>query len=84
MHPVLRLYEDVLSSAENVVPIAAAAAAHLRGAWLGCIGKDALDEGKAWQGEAPVTVKPGPTGSPAGAGSWRAAITAAPRPMRRA
>ena len=33
MHPVLRLYEDVLSSAENRrIPAAAAAALHLRGA----------------------------------------------------
>ena len=36
MHPVLRLYEDVLSSAENVaIRTAAAAALHLRGARLG-------------------------------------------------
>ena len=63
MHPVLRLYEDVLSSAENVVfqlPPLPRFIFVVHGSAL--IGKEALDEGKAWQGEAAVTVKPGPTG----------------------
>jgi hypothetical protein len=63
MHPVLRLYEDVLSSAENVefqlppLPrfiFVANGSASISG--------EALNEGEAWQGEAAITVKPGPGG----------------------
>jgi hypothetical protein len=63
MHPVLRLYEDVLSSAENVEfrlpPLArflfvAHGDATIKGR--------ALQPGEAWQGEDTVTVKPGPQG----------------------
>jgi hypothetical protein len=63
MHPVLRLYEDVLSSAENVefqlppLPrfiFVAYGSASISG--------ETLNEGEAWQGEAAITVKPGPEG----------------------
>ena len=63
MHPVLRLYEDVLSSAETVefnlpplprfIFIAHGSAA---------IAGKALNEGEAWQGEGAAAVKPGPHG----------------------
>jgi hypothetical protein len=63
MHPVLRLYEDVLSSAENVVfrlpPLPRFVfVAH----GSARIGDQAVNEGGAWQGEAAITVKPGATG----------------------
>jgi hypothetical protein len=63
MHPTMRLYEDVLSSAENVVfrlpPLPrfifiVHGSAKIAGA--------TLNEGEAWQGEATVTVKPGSAG----------------------
>jgi hypothetical protein len=63
MHPVLRLYEDVLSSAENVefrlAPLPRFIFVVHGGASIE--GKP-LNEGDAWQGEGPVTVSPGPGG----------------------
>ena len=63
MHPVLRLYEDVLSSAENVVfrlpPLPRFVfVAH----GSAKIGDQAFNEGEAWQGETAITIKPGKTG----------------------
>ncbi|MDP2297705.1 MAG: hypothetical protein Q8M24_19860 [Pseudolabrys sp.] len=63
MHPVLRLYEDVLSSAENVefrlAPLprfifVVHGTATIDGKKLG--------EGEAWHGEGATAVKPGPDG----------------------
>src|SRR6478735_9863398 len=63
MHPMMRLYEDVLSSAENVefrlppLPrfiFIVHGSAKIAGA--------TLNEGEAWQGEAVITVKPGSGG----------------------
>ena len=63
MHPTMRLYEDVLSSAENVEfrlpPLArfifiVHGSARIAGA--------TLDEGEGWQGETAITVKPGSAG----------------------
>jgi len=68
MHPVLRLYEDVLSSAENVefrLPPLPRFIFVVHGA--ATIGVKAVNEGDAWQGEDGVTVKP----SPAGVTCWR-------------
>jgi hypothetical protein len=63
MHPVLRLYEDVLSSAENVVfrlPPLPRFVFVVHGSAK--IGDQAINEGEAWQGEAAITVKPGKAG----------------------
>ena len=63
MHPVLRLYEDVLSSAENVVfrlPPLPRFVFVVHGSAR--IGDQTVNEGGAWQGEAAITVKPGTTG----------------------
>jgi hypothetical protein len=72
MHPVLRLYEDVLSSAENVefhlAPLPRFIFVVHGGASIE--GKP-LNEGDAWQGEAAVAVKPGP----AGVTCWRWELT---------
>jgi hypothetical protein len=72
MHPVLRLYEDVLSSAENVVfklpPLPRFIFVVHGGA---AIGGKTLDEGEAWQGETAITIKPGP----AGVSCWRWEVT---------
>jgi hypothetical protein len=63
MHPVLRLYEDVLSNAENVefrlppLPrfvFVAHGSATIEG--------KPVNEGEAWQGEDTVTIKPGEGG----------------------
>ena len=63
MHPVLRLYEDVLSSAGNaefrLAPVprfifVVHGAAEIDGG--------AVNAGEAWQGESAATVKPGPEG----------------------
>ena len=63
MHPVLRLYEDVLSSAENVEfalpPLPRFIFVVHGGATIA--GK-AVNEGEAWQGEDAITVKPSATG----------------------
>ena len=63
MHPVLRLYEDVLSSAENVVfslPPLPRFIFVVHGSAR--IGDQPVNEGEAWQGEAAITVKPGKAG----------------------
>jgi hypothetical protein len=63
MHPVLRLYEDVLSSAENVEFRLAALPRFiyvLHG--TANIGGKTLNEGDAWQGSDAVAVKPGAAG----------------------
>ena len=63
MHPVLRLYEDVLSSAENVVfelpPLPRFIFVVHGGATIA--GKTVVS-GDAWQGEGTVTVTPGEAG----------------------
>ena len=63
MHPVLRLYEDVLSSAENVefrLPPLPRFIFVVHGAAV--IGGKPIKDGEAWQGEDGVTVKPSGTG----------------------
>ena len=68
MHPVLRLYEDVLSSARNVEfqlpPLARFIFVAHGGA---AIGGKAVGAGEAWQGEDAVTVRP----DAQGATCWR-------------
>lgn len=63
MHPTMRLYEDVLSSAENVefrlLPLPRFIFV-VHGSAK--IADATLNEGEAWQGEAAVTVKPGSSG----------------------
>jgi hypothetical protein len=63
MHPVLRLYEDVLSNAENVefrlAPLPRFIFVVHGNAKID--GK-AVNAGEAWQGENATTVKPGPAG----------------------
>jgi len=68
MHPVLRLYEDVLSSADNVefrLPPLPRFIYVVHGA--ATIGGTSLREGEAWQGEDAVTVTP----SAEGVTCWR-------------
>ena len=68
MHPVLRLYEDVLSSAENVVftlPPLPRFIFVVHGA--ATIDGHTLNEGEGWQGEGAVRVKP----SAQGVTCWR-------------
>ena len=68
MHPVLRLYEDVLSSAENV-EFRLAALPRFIFVVHGSVSIDgkALKEGEAWQGSAATTVWPlCPNTGPAG------------------
>jgi hypothetical protein len=63
MHPVLRLYEDVLSSAENVVfrlPPLPRFVFVVHGS--ANIGDKTLNESEAWQGETAITIKPGKAG----------------------
>ena len=63
MHPTLRLYEDVLSSAENVefsLPPLPRFIFIVHGSAR--IGGTTLNEGEAWQGEAAITIKPGSGG----------------------
>jgi hypothetical protein len=63
MHPVLRLYEDALSSAESVkfqLPPLRRFIFVVHGSAK--IGETSLNEGDAWQGEAATLVKPGPGG----------------------
>ena len=63
MHPVLRLYEDVLSNAETVefsLPPLARFIFVVHGSAM--IGEQSLNDGKSWQGERAVTIKPGPHG----------------------
>jgi hypothetical protein len=63
MHPVLRLYEDALSSAENVEFRLAALPRFIfvvHGSAV--IEGRTLNQGDAWQGNIATTVKPGPEG----------------------
>jgi len=63
MHPVLRLFSDVLSSAENVVfelPPLPRFVFVVHGS--ATIKGKTLSEGEAWQGEDAITIKPGPAG----------------------
>src|SRR5437016_2376864 len=63
MHPVLRLYEDVLSSTENVafrLPPLPRFIFVVHGSAM--IAGKTLNEGEAWQGEAAITMKPGSSG----------------------
>jgi len=63
MHPVLRLYEDVLSSAENVefrLPPLPRFIFIVHGS--ATIGDETFNEGEAWQGEGAIIVKPGTAG----------------------
>jgi hypothetical protein len=63
MHPVLRLYEDVLSTAETIEfrlpPLPRFIFVVHGGA---AIGGRILKAGEAWQGEREVVVRPGPEG----------------------
>jgi hypothetical protein len=68
MHPVLRLYEDVLSSAENVVfalPPLPRFIFVVHGSAI--IEGKPVSQGEGWQGEGEVTVKP----SAHGVTCWR-------------
>src|SRR6185437_14703980 len=68
MHPVLRLYEDVLSSAENLefgLPPLPRFIFVVHGS--ATIAGKTVNEGEAWQGEDAITVKP----SPSGVTCWR-------------
>ena len=63
MHPVLRLYEDVLSSAENVefqLPPLPRFIYVVHGS--ATIDGKAVNEGEAWQGEIAALVRPGKGG----------------------
>jgi len=63
MHPTMRLYEDVLSSAENVefrLPPLPRFIFIVHGSAK--VAGTTLNEGEAWQGEVAVTVKPGSGG----------------------
>ena len=63
MHPTMRLYEDVLSSAENVefrLPPLPRFIFIVHGSAK--VAGTMLNEGEAWQGEVAVTVKPGSGG----------------------
>jgi hypothetical protein len=63
MHPVLRLYEDVLSSAENVEFRLAALPRFIFVVYgSASIDGKTLKEGDAWQGSGATTVKPGADG----------------------
>ena len=68
MHPVLRLYEDVLSNADRVdldLPPRPRFIFVVHGS--ASIGDKLFAEGEAWQGDQAVNVKPGP----GGATCWR-------------
>ena len=68
MHPTMRLYEDVLSSAENVefrLPPLPRFIFVVHGS--ATIAGKTVNEGEAWQGEDAITVKP----SPSGVTCWR-------------
>ena len=63
MHPTMRLYEDVLSSAENVefrLPPLPRFIFIVQGSAK--VAGTMLNEGEAWQGETAITVKPGSGG----------------------
>ena len=72
MHPVLRLYEDVLSSAENVeFRLAPLPRFVFVVQGRATIDGETLNAGEAWQGEGAITIKPGP----AGVSVWRWELT---------
>jgi len=63
MHPVLRLFEDVLSTAETIafrLPPLPRFIFVVHGS--AAIARSALKAGEAWQGEGTVTLRPGPEG----------------------
>src|SRR5215831_11778159 len=63
MHPVLRLYEDALASAEKIelgLPPVPRFIFVVHGS--ATIGEEPVREGEAWQGETAVKIKPGATG----------------------
>lgn len=63
MHPVLRLYEDVLSTAETLefqLPPLPRFILVVHGS--ASIAGTTVNEGEAWQGEGAALVKPGPAG----------------------
>ena len=63
MHPVLRLYEDVLSTAETLefkLPPLPRFILVVHGSAL--VDGETLNTGEAWQGEGAALVKPGPVG----------------------
>ena len=63
MHPVLRLYEDVLSTAETLefkLPPLPRFILVVHGSAL--VDGETLNAGEAWQGEGAALVKPGPVG----------------------
>ena len=63
MHPVLRLYEDVLSSAENVEFVLPPLPRFIFVAHgSATIGGKPVNDDEAWQGEDAVTVKPSAEG----------------------
>ncbi len=63
MHPVLRLYEDVLSSAENVVFQLAPLPRFIYVVHgTATIDGKVLNAEEAWQGEGAATIKPGASG----------------------
>ena len=70
MHPVLRLYEDVLSSAENVeFQLAPLPRFIFLVHGSATIDGKAVNEGEAWQSEGGVAIKPGSAGCERGRGS---------------
>jgi quercetin dioxygenase-like cupin family protein len=62
MHPVLRLYEDVLSDA-GVLTLPAAPRMIFMVHGIACTQGRTLGDGEAWHGESAVTVMPGKTGA---------------------
>ena len=63
MHPVLRLYEDVLSTAETIefqLPPLPRFIYVVHGSAL--IAGETVNAGETWQGEGPTLVRPGPEG----------------------
>jgi len=63
MHPVMRLYEDVLSNADKAefrLPPTPRFIFVVHGS--AAIDDKSVGEGEAWQGELAITVKPGPAG----------------------
>src|SRR5262249_54533831 len=63
MHPVLRLYEDVLSNADKVRLRLPPAARFIFVVWgCGSIGDEGLSEGGGWRGRAMVGAEPGEGG----------------------